>query len=105
MVHQLLFVCIVLSRVNDGPPLVDGRPVLSHGMLFIVFFHPIFNAILFAEKAVELERQNFEVTSALALKDAEIQRLREELEAATQVTMDHLTVVGTMYCLIVKDER
>lgn len=54
-------------------------------------FYPIFITILFAEKAVELERQNFEVTSALALKDADIQRLREELEAATQVTMNDLT--------------
>lgn len=60
-------------------------------LLYVVSFYPIFITILFAEKAVELERQNFEVTSALALKDADIQRLREELEAATQVTMNDLT--------------
>ena len=36
-------------------------------------------------QAVELERQNFEAKSAVAVKDTEVHSLREELEAATQV--------------------
>lgn len=37
---------------------------------------------------MELERQNFEAKSAVVVKETEVQRLREELEAATQVTAE-----------------
>lgn len=37
------------------------------------------------KQAVELERANFEAKSAVVVKDTEVQRLREELEAASQV--------------------
>lgn len=39
----------------------------------------------YKNQAVELERQNFEATSAVVVKDTEVQRLREELETASQV--------------------
>lgn len=39
------------------------------------------------EQAVGLERQNFEASSAVVVKETEVQRLREELEAALQAKM------------------
>lgn len=39
----------------------------------------------YKNQAVELERQNFEAKSAVAVKDSEVVRLREDLEAASQV--------------------
>ncbi|CAB1120607.1 unnamed protein product [Ectocarpus sp. CCAP 1310/34] len=41
----------------------------------------------YKDQAVGLERQNFEASSAVAVKEAEVQRLREELEAALQAKM------------------
>eukprot|EP00904_Undaria_pinnatifida_P002033 jgi/Undpi1/11830/HiC_scaffold_4.g01529.m1 len=41
----------------------------------------------YKNQAVELERQNFEATSAVVVKDTEVNSLREELEAATQAKM------------------
>lgn len=39
------------------------------------------------KQAVELERQSFEAKSSVVVKDTEVRRLREELEAASQAKM------------------
>eukprot|EP00752_Nemacystus_decipiens_P004800 g4368.t1 len=41
----------------------------------------------YKDQAVELERQSFEAKSSVVVKDTEVQRLREELEAASQARM------------------
>ncbi|CAM9506371.1 unnamed protein product [Ectocarpus sp. 12 AP-2014] len=41
----------------------------------------------YKDQAVGLERQNFEASSAVVVKETEVQRLREELEAALQAKM------------------
>ncbi|CAN0312776.1 unnamed protein product [Pylaiella littoralis] len=41
----------------------------------------------YKNQAVELERQNFEAKSSVVVKDTEVHRLREELEAASQAKM------------------
>ncbi|CAN0078951.1 unnamed protein product [Scytosiphon promiscuus] len=41
----------------------------------------------YKDQAVELERQSFEAKSSVVVKDTEVQRLREELEAASQAKM------------------
>lgn len=45
-------------------------------------------------QAVELERQSFDAKSAVVVKDTEVQRLRDELEAASQVRLSVASIAS-----------